>query len=182
MMNPSKTQASDAVQRLESIVDAIRHPCPPTVSELMTTEVVSCRAGDTLNRCAQIMWAEACGSVPVVDDDERPVSIITDRDVCMAAYIQGKPLSEIGVASAMSKRLLVVNALDSVSTAEAVMRRHGVRRLLVVDDSGRLVGLLSIDDIIRHGHFGPLRSRDPLSAPAIADTVAALSHASSGRG
>lgn len=149
---------------------------PPMAEELMTGEIVTCRASDTLNRCAQLMWDKACGCVPVVDEDGRPISIVTDRDVCMAAYIQGKPLSEIVVSSAMSKRLFVVRTHETVAAAEAVMRRHGVRRLLVVDRAGLLVGVLSFDDIVQNGHFGPRLSRDPLSARMLAETAAAMAH------
>lgn len=146
-----------------------------TISELMTTDVASCRPSDSLTQCARIMWERVCGCVPVVDGDGRPVSIITDRDVCMAAYIQGKPLSEIAVESAMSKRLFVVRRFDALSTAEAVMRRNGVRRLPVVDDDGKLVGLVSVDDITRQADLGPVASCDPLSPPAIAETVSGVS-------
>lgn len=181
-MKSKKTLPHDAaLAKLESKADANHRQRPPTVGEMMTAEVVTCRASDTLNRCAQIMWEGACGCVPVVDDDGRPTSVITDRDVCMAAYIQGRPLSEIAVSSAMSKRLLAVNVTDTVSAAEAVMRRHGVRRLLVVDRAGTLVGVLSLDDIMQRGDLGPVPSDAPLSAPAIAGTAAALGHASHGR-
>lgn len=151
-------------------------PPEPIVSDLMHADVVTCRPDDTLNRCAQIMWDEACGCVPVVDEVGRPISIITDRDVCMAAYIQGKPLSDIVVSSAMSKRLLLVGAHDSVAVAERVMRRHGVRRLLVVGHDDALVGVLSFDDIVRDADFRPWEDPDPLSAPVLAETAAAMSH------
>jgi CBS domain-containing protein len=105
------------------------------------------------------------------------VSIITDRDICMAAYLQGRPLSEIPAASAMSRRLVTIRETATVSVAEAAMRRHGVRRLLVVDAAGRLVGLLSIDDILKRAGDGPVRSTDPFSGEAIAATVAALGYA-----
>lgn len=155
---------------------SVRVPPLPTVSELMTTNVDCCRPSDSLDTPARIMWDRACGCVPIIDHDRRPLSMITDRDVCMAAYIQGKALSEITVASAMSKRLLVIRRTDTLSTASAVMRRHGVRRLLVVDDDERLVGLLSIDDITRQADLGPLAPCAPLSPPAIAETVSGLSH------
>jgi CBS domain-containing protein len=62
------------------------------VSDLMTTAVRSCGTGDNLQLAAQIMWESDCGIVPVVDGDGRVVGVITDRDICMAAYTQGLPL------------------------------------------------------------------------------------------
>src|SRR5690606_28351921 len=65
------------------------------VRELMTRDVQVCGPRDDLNRAAQIMWDHDCGVVPVVDSERRPIGMVTDRDVCMAAYTQGKPLSAI---------------------------------------------------------------------------------------
>jgi len=61
-------------------------------SDVMTKTVRSCSAGDSLQRAAQLMWEGDCGSVPVVDSDNRVVGILTDRDIAMAAYTQGRPL------------------------------------------------------------------------------------------
>jgi CBS domain-containing protein len=121
------------------------------------------------------MWDERCGVVPVVDERDQPIAMITDRDVAMAAYIQGSALDAILVRSAMSKRIFTVHVTESIWSAEGIMRRHTVRRLPVVDDRKRLVGLVSIDDIARHVSQGTSTS-DALSPQAFAATVAALSH------
>ena len=75
------------------------------VEQLMTRTVETCEPHDTLVTAARIMWTRDCGCVPVVVPEEgghRVVGMLTDRDVCMAAYLQGRPLSEISVASVMS--------------------------------------------------------------------------------
>lgn len=166
--------ASDA--RRATTVDAREREA--TVDQVMSTDLATCSPSANLSDCARIMWERRCGSVPIVDHGE-PVSIITDRDIAMAAYIQGKPLNEIPVTSAMSRRRLVIGASDTVANAHSLMRRNGVRRLLVVDRAGKLIGLLSIDDILEHGELGPVAasSDDPFSTDAIAETVAALRHA-----
>lgn len=65
------------------------------VQDIMTADVETCRLDDTLDRPAAIMWERDCGVVPVVDDESRIVGMLTDRDICMAAYTQGRPLPEI---------------------------------------------------------------------------------------
>src|SRR5438046_1875104 len=75
------------------------------VEEIMSVDLETCRLEDTLNRPAQIMWEHDCGVVPVVDGEARVVGIITDRDICIAAYTQGRPLSEIPVSSACSQNV-----------------------------------------------------------------------------
>jgi CBS domain-containing protein len=119
------------------------------VHELMVTNVLTCREGDSLERAAQLMWEGDVGAIPVVDADYRVIGMITDRDICMAAYTQGRPLWTIPVETAMSKTVVTCHADDNVSTAEMVMREAKVRRLPVVNHEGKLVGLLSLTDLAR---------------------------------
>jgi PAS domain S-box-containing protein len=78
---------------------------PENASELMSTAAKSCGTNDTLQRAAQIMWDNDCGVVPVVDGDGHVVDMITDRDICMAAYAQGKPLQQIPVRTLWRSRI-----------------------------------------------------------------------------
>ena len=73
------------------------------VEQIMNREVKTCGPHDSLNKAAQIMWDTPCGAVPVVDEQGRPVGFLTDRDVCMAAYTQNKPLTELPVERAMAR-------------------------------------------------------------------------------
>lgn len=170
-----KHEADD--RRLASLEDAIdRAHMRPTlrVHDVMTKNVVSCGPTDTAEQAARIMWEERCGCVPIVDADRHPISIVTDRDICMAAWTQGQPLGKIIVSSAMSSRLFTANVADEVASAEATMRRHGVRRLPVVNDRGELVGILSLDDIAHRGDPGPVRLHDPLAPTTVLSTVIAV--------
>ena len=73
---------------------------------LMSHPIVSCHVNDSLNVAAQLMWDHDCGAVAIVNDDGKLVGMVTDRDVCMAAYTQGRSLDAILVNSAMSKRVV----------------------------------------------------------------------------
>lgn len=117
------------------------------VEQLMNRDVKSCGPQDSLNKAAQIMWEEPCGAVPVVDGQRRPVGFLTDRDVCMAAYTQGRPLEEIRVETAMARNLVSCTVEDELSSAAHLMERNRTRRLPVIDRNGILVGLLSLDDL-----------------------------------
>jgi len=113
---------------------------------LMTLDTQACRAEDSLHRAAQLMWENDCGSVPVVDSDRRVIGMITDRDICMAAFTQRGDLHSHPVSSAMSHQAHSCSPGDSVSVAEHLMREQQIRRIPVVDD-GELVGMLSLNDI-----------------------------------
>jgi CBS domain-containing protein len=116
----------------------------------MTRNVASCTTSESLNRAAQLMWDRRCGSVPILDESGRVVGMITDRDVCMAAYTQGKRLDDIPVTTAMSRPVRTCAPSATVDEAEDLMMAHGVRRLAVVDD-GQLCGVVSLDDLARSG-------------------------------
>jgi CBS domain-containing protein len=157
-------------------------PQTTNVRDLMTTAVRSCTTGDNLQRAAQIMWESDCGVVPVVDRDGRLVGMITDRDICMAAYTQGKPLSHIGVFYAMAKEVHGVHDTDRIEAAEDLMRRVRVRRVPVLDRDGRLKGILSMNDLARHVHCSPVgRWASGLSTDRIAWTLAAICERPNGR-
>ncbi len=119
------------------------------VSELMTKTVRTCRAEDTLNTVARDMWDGDCGCLPVLDDAGRPIAMVTDRDISMAAFLTGEPLHRIPVKSAASQMVHVVREDASIDAASTLMRDNRVRRLPVVDGAGRLVGVISTADIVR---------------------------------
>ncbi len=147
------------------------------VEELMTTEVGRCRAYDAADQAAKIMWEQDCGAVPVVDQDGRVVAVLTDRDICIAAFTQGRALSDIRVSSAMSRRLWSCRPDDDVKDAEKAMRTNQVRRLPVVDVEGRLIGILSLSDLARQA-MAPTRSRSKKKDVAVSDvgeTLGAIS-------
>jgi CBS-domain-containing membrane protein len=119
------------------------------LKELARNPLVTCKSSDTLDTPARLMWDHDCGSVPVTDDDERVVGIITDRDICMAAFTQGGPLAAIPVTSAMSSKVYSLQPEDSTEEAQALMRERQVRRIPITDTRGRPVGVLSLSDIAR---------------------------------
>jgi signal-transduction protein with cAMP-binding, CBS, and nucleotidyltransferase domain len=117
--------------------------------------------------------------VPVVQGDgaERPrlVGIVTDRDVCMAAYIQGKPLASIPVASAMERDLATCVAADPITVALNVLRTRRLHRLSVVERDAELVGVLSLADIAREvKHLAGESARQAVTAESVGDTVAVI--------
>ena len=120
------------------------------VADVMTPQVRACTIHDSLNAAARIMWDHDCGCAPVIDAHGRLAGIITDRDICMAAYTQGTPLAAIPVQRAMSARVVSCSRGDELETAHRLMRTHEIHRLPVVDSHGRLAGILSLSDLVSH--------------------------------
>lgn len=128
------------------------------VDQIMSQPPFACRVHDTLHTAARLMWEHDCGATPVMGNDDRVVGIVTDRDVCMAAYTQGRPLHEIPVDDAMAKDVAICRPDDSVEDAERRMGDKQIRRLPVLDHTGQLVGMLSLGDIAREFGASPKKS------------------------
>jgi CBS domain-containing protein len=118
------------------------------VLDLMTRECASVTIDDSLAVAAGRMWEKDCGALPVLDG-EAVVGMLTDRDICMATWSRGLPPDSIRVQEAMSTKLVSCTTGDSVKQVEAAMRSQQVRRLPVVDPQRRLVGIISLADIVQ---------------------------------
>lgn len=129
------------------------------VNQLMTPNPLTCSRHETLMDAARKMWETDIGALPVVDDEGKVMAMLTDRDICMSSYTQGRSLDEIEVESAMSRTVYSVSPHTELARAEYLMREHQIRRLPVVDDDARPVGILSIHDLVRR------RSEDDAGVP-----------------
>jgi CBS domain-containing protein len=144
------------------------------VQELMTTSPRACSMHDSANTAAGIMWEQDCGAVPVLGDDGRVVGILTDRDICMAAYFRGMPLASISVADIMTSDVCTCRAEDDLSQAERLMQERQINRLPVVEDGGILVGMLSLCDVTQGlKRAGGLRQQGR-AGQELLETVAAI--------
>jgi CBS domain-containing protein len=143
------------------------------VADLMTRNTTAIRADQTLAEAAQAMWDRDCGALPVLHaDGSRVVGMITDRDICMATWSRNAPPSALQVVDAMSQNIVHCSEQDSITSAESLMVSAQIRRLPVVDDQARLVGVLSLADIARATQ-GPRLAPDP-SGDGIAKTLAGI--------
>jgi CBS domain-containing protein len=153
------------------------------VEQLMTRPVHACRPSDRLDVAARVMWERDCGCVPVVapdDGGDHVVGMITDRDVCMAAYTQGLPLTEIAVETAMAHEVRSCRPTDSVGDALRILEGNQLHRLPVVDAGGLLVGMVSLADLAREAAREHGRKAPEVSDVRLAEVVEAISTPRSG--
>jgi len=140
------------------------------VKEVMSREVRTIRMVDRLDAAARIMWEHDCGIVPVVDGNQAIVGVVTDRDLCMAAYTQGRPLGEIPATAVMARSVRTVKPDDAIGTALATMQQHQLHRLPVADARGVVVGIVTTNDLVRIAHSRPAA----LDPAAVLKTLAAI--------
>jgi len=99
---------------------------------------------------AQRMGARNVGTLIVVDMDERPIGILTDRDLALKVTGGGLDPDRTSVGEIMTSGITAVTEDTSIESALALMGKHGVRRLPTVGGNGALVGIVSFDDVLLH--------------------------------
>lgn len=119
-----------------------------TVKELMTVNVKSCSEETDLATAAKMMWDGDCGIVPVVNGERHITGVITDRDICIAAATRAMSPASIRARDVMSREITTCMANDEVRDALATLKDQRVHRLPVVDDQDRLVGIISMNDLV----------------------------------
>lgn len=150
------------------------------VKQLMTTNVKSCRPEDNLSTAAALMWEGDCGVVPVVDASNKVVGMITDRDICMAAYTQGRRLEEIQVEPVMAKKVFTIGLDDSIALAEETMQAAQIRRLPVLDADEHLAGIITLNDLARESERERKGKARQIEPDEIALTLAAIARPHNG--
>jgi CBS domain-containing protein len=141
------------------------------VKDLMTTDVKRCSPETNLAEAAKIMWEGDCGAVPVTDEHDHVIGVITDRDICIAAATRPRTEGEIPVRDVIATAAYTCAPSDDVRAALETMKARKVRRLPVVEQSGRIVGIVSIHDIAAQSRS---RSGD-VSPDAVLDAFIAIS-------
>jgi CBS domain-containing protein len=121
----------------------------PKCSDVMTPDPVASEPNESLRKVAKIMKQHDVGSVPVVDSQasKRLVGILTDRDIVVKAIAADHDVDSTTVQDAMTASPAACRVEDDVEKALSLMSERQVRRLPVVDESGRLRGIIAQADI-----------------------------------
>ena len=123
------------------------------VSEIMPKrEVVTVDINDnpSVLDVAKLMAKHRIGSVVVVEDsNNKPIGIITERDIIKKVSAQNKVADQVAVRHVMSSPLIAVKSIDSIDTAAEAMAKNKVKRLVVLEQDGKMIGVLSVSDIAK---------------------------------
>ena len=150
------------------------------VESLMTHNPEACRPEANLAEAAAIMWRRDCGVVPVTDGEGSVVGVITDRDICMALAMGGRLASEVSVGEVMARGVETCTPVDDVREALELMRSRQLRRLPVINSGGKLVGILSMGDVVLRTRKG--KGKKQVARGETLKTIKAISrpHSSAG--
>ena len=122
--------------------------------DIMTKDPVCCLPGDTVDQAAQLMKDEDVGPVPVVADHEtkRLLGIVTDRDLAVKVVAEARQISAVPVEEVMTRNPVTCHANDDLQHVIDAMEKHQVRRIPVVDDDNRIIGIIAQADIATRTH------------------------------
>jgi CBS domain-containing protein len=143
------------------------------IEDVMTRRVVAARADTDLAHVARLMWENDCGSVPVVDAEDKVVGMVTDRDAYMGAYFGGRALRELRAAGCMAAEMTTCRPDENVAKVLLRMGARRVRRVPVTDEAGRLVGIVSLGDLVNAAGRAAKKDRKALQA-ALLDALGSI--------
>ncbi len=129
--------------------------------DVMKENLVTCRPTDTIHWCARLMRDWNVGLLPVTGQDGRLFGVVTDRDLTVRVLAEGRPAGT-EVSAVMTKDPVVVKWDEALETAEIRMGTAKKSRILVVDEAGTCVGIVSLSDIAvaeKRSRSGSLLSR-----------------------
>ena len=116
----------------------------------MTSNPKTVETSASAQEAARLMKSEDVGSIPIVEGD-RLVGIVTDRDIALKIVAEGKDVQS-SVADIASRDLVTIDPQQSLEEAARLMGQHQLRRLPVVEEDGKLVGILAQADVAQSGH------------------------------
>ena len=117
--------------------------------DVMTEDLVFCTPGDTVSEVARMMKQEDIGPVLIVDNKQSKtlVGIVTDRDLAIKVVGEGRDPNNTKVEDVMTRKLVTCHADDNVENAMKAMAQYQLRRIPVVDENMKLVGIISQADV-----------------------------------
>jgi CBS domain-containing protein len=118
--------------------------------QVMSRDVQWIQPGATVARAAKLMAFHNLGLLPVCDPDGRPLGVVTDRDLAVRVLGEERPAARTSVSDVMTTRVQFVPRSCPIARVGELMTQAGISRLLVVEDDGRLAGIVSVADLLLH--------------------------------
>jgi CBS domain-containing protein len=121
-------------------------------NEVMTKKIVCCLPDDLALEAAQLMKNEHVGSIPVIENQQtrKLVGIVTDRDLAIRIVSEGLDAKSTKVETIMTRNVVTCKAEDDLQTVVDAMSKHQLRRILVVDDDNKVLGIIAQADVAMH--------------------------------
>ena len=120
------------------------------VKECMCNEVFSCTPSTTVYDAAKLMQTNHIGCIPVCDNENCMVGVITDRDLVLRCIADDKNAKDTPVSDIMTTNVWTCKPDDEMTNAQSKMGSEQIRRLPVVDNQGKVIGMLTLGDLAKN--------------------------------
>jgi CBS domain-containing protein len=117
--------------------------------EVMTNPPICCLPNDTVIKAAELMKSENIGPILVIENDQtqKLVGIVTDRDLALKVVAEGRDAKSTKVEAVMTRKVVTCRAEDDLQKALDAMAEHQLRRIPVVDNDNKVVGIIAQADV-----------------------------------
>jgi CBS domain-containing protein len=112
-------------------------------------EVITADQDISVIEAAKLMRSSHVGCLVIVNDNNQPVGIVTDRDIIVEVIAEELSVDSVSIKDFMAGSPAVIREDDDINTALLIMEKHGVRRIPVVNENTQLIGILSLDEILK---------------------------------
>ena len=122
-----------------------------SIKDVMTSNPCTVDADKSVAYAAKMMRDEDVGLAPIVEGDKL-IGMLTDRDIAIRVVAEGRSPDQVTVREVASKQVVTIDPQQDLDEALRIMAKHQVRRLPVVEEDGRLVGVVAQADVAREGN------------------------------
>ena len=122
--------------------------------EIMTVSPACCRSDTTLDQVARLMVQHDCGEIPVIDESDKVIGVVTDRDIVCRVVAEGKNPAAHTAESCMTQPVVSVSEDSPLDQVVSIMEGYRIRRVPVVDSKGACAGIIAQADIARYSATG----------------------------
>ena len=120
------------------------------VKECMCNNVEFLNSNNTIKECAKLMSEKHIGCIPVCDNENKVIGLVTDRDLILRSIACDKDVNSTSLSEIMTTNVCLCKEDDKISDAEKIMCENQIRRLPVVDESGKMVGIISLANLCKN--------------------------------
>jgi CBS-domain-containing membrane protein len=152
------------------------------IRDIMTVDVKFCGPDTNLAAATEIMWRNNCGTLPVLDSAGRLIGIVTDRDIGIAVGTRNWRASDLAIRDLALKPVFTCGPNGDVHEALEMMCERQIRRVPVVDEDGRLAGIVCLDELALRAQKTASKKTADISYEDVVNTMKAIcGHRAAGR-
>lgn len=120
------------------------------VKDCMCENVTYINPNSTISDCAKLMCDKHIGCIPVCNNEQKVIGLVTDRDLILRCVACGKNTNTTPVSEIMTSNVCYCNQNEEIDNAQKIMSENQIRRLPIVDDNNKIIGIITLGDLCKY--------------------------------